>query len=428
MLIIRRTTAVAFTIARPPIPSTISRGRRLSVSSKSKIERNSSMSVSLSTSTSSGGNGKSGPIVREFVSVEDCSDARGQADAIRFRLVSYNILAQVYVKSSLFPHSPSPCLRWKARSQAILTILKNLGADFFSLQEVDEFDSFYKKSMEGLGYSSIYIQRSGQKRDGCGIFYKKKLVELLLEETIDYNDLVPSVHGEASLSSDKQNAPLTSGNNGDDPKQDLSEKLSELSVKSSPEHRGDPNDPRVRLKRDCVGIMAAFKLKHPFHHVVVLANTHLYWDPEWADVKLAQAKYLLARLSQFKTLVTDRFECTPSVILCGDFNSTPGDKVYQYLISGNSSSTSSDRSLEELPLPLCSVYASTRGEPPFTNCTPDFTNTLDYILFSPSDCLKPISVLQLPELDSPDVAGALPNYSHPSDHLPIGAEFEITKD
>ncbi|KAK8477590.1 hypothetical protein V6N11_066297 [Hibiscus sabdariffa] len=155
MLIIRRTTAVALTIARPPIPCTISGGRRLSVSSKSKMERNSSTSVSLSTSTSTGGSGKSGPIVREFVSVEGGSDARGQADAIRFRLVSYNILAQVYVKSSLFPHSPSPCLR----------------------------------------------------------------VELLLEETIEYNDLVPSVHGEASLSSDKQKAPLTSGNNGDDPKQ-----------------------------------------------------------------------------------------------------------------------------------------------------------------------------------------------------------------
>lgn len=26
--------------------------------------------------------------------------------------------------------------------------------------------------MENLGYSSIYIQRSGLKRDGCGIFYK----------------------------------------------------------------------------------------------------------------------------------------------------------------------------------------------------------------------------------------------------------------
>ncbi|KAE8637330.1 hypothetical protein CSA_000001 [Cucumis sativus] len=72
--------------------------------------------------------------------------------------------------------------------------------------------------------------------------------------------------------------------------------------------------------------MAAFKLGQPFHHVVILANTHLCWDPEWADVKLAQAKYLLSRLARFKSLVAEKFECTPSVLLAGDFNSTPGDK------------------------------------------------------------------------------------------------------
>ncbi|XP_039012601.1 carbon catabolite repressor protein 4 homolog 4-like [Hibiscus syriacus] len=369
------------------------------------------MSVSSSTSTSTGGSRQSAQIIREFAKLEGGGNARGQADAIRFRLVSYNILAQVYTKDHFFPHSPPPCLRWNDRSREILNLLKNLGSDFYSLQELDEFDSFYKKKMEGLGYSGIYIQRSGQKRDGCGIFYKKNRAELLLEEMVEYNDLVPPVHGEAS-SSDKH---------------DLLEKFSGLSVTSSPQHHGDPNDPRVRFKKDCVGIMAAFKFKHPPHHVVILANTHLYWDPKLADVKLAQAKYLLARLAQFKTLVTDRFKCTPSVILCGDFNSTPGDEVYQYIISGNTLSASSDRPLEELPLPLCSVYASARGEPPFTTCTPKFKNTLDYIFFFPSDGLMPVSILQLAELDSPDVAGGLPNYSHPSDHLPIGAEFEITK-
>ena len=103
-------------------------------------------------------------------------------------------------------------------------------------------------------------------------------------------------------------------------------------------------------------------------------------------------------------------------------------QVYQYLISGNSPLAPAVESLEDMPIPLCSVYAFTRGEPPFTNCTPDFTNTLDYILFSPTDNIKPVSFLELPELDSSDVVGGLPNYSHPSDHLPIGAEFEITRD
>lgn len=118
----------------------------------------------------------------------------------------------------------------------------------------------------------------------------------------------------------------------------------------------------------------------------------------------------------------------PSVILAGDFNSIPGDKVYEYLVSGSSSSASLAECLDELPIPLCSVYGSTRGEPPFTNCTPDFTNTLDYIFFVPDDQIKPLSFLELPEANSPNVLGGLPNYYHPSDHLPIGAEFEITRE
>ncbi|XP_037495533.1 carbon catabolite repressor protein 4 homolog 4 [Jatropha curcas] len=174
--------------------------------------------------------------------------------------------------------------------------------------------------------------------------------------------------------------------------------------------------------------MAAFKLKDAFNHTIIVANTHLYWDPEWTDVKLAQAKYLLSRISQFKALVSDKFDCTPSIVLAGDFNSTPGDKVYQYLVSGNSSITPLAECLDELPIPLSSVYGHLRGEPPFTNCTPDFTNTLDYIFFSPDEKIKPVSFLELPEPNSPDVLGGLPNYSHPSDHLPIGAEFEISRE
>ncbi|PKI45130.1 hypothetical protein CRG98_034514 [Punica granatum] len=345
------------------------------------------------------------PVVPKFISVEARDiHSRSQPDGFRFRLVSYNVLAQVYVKSSLFPHSPKACLRWKARSQAILTVLNNLKADFLCLQEVDEYDGFYRANMENSGYTGIYIQRSGQKRDGCGIFYKQDRAELVLEERIEYNDLVDMIQ-ESTDSSDNCNDEPGNGNED---------------VETKP----DPNDPRVRLKRDCVGIMAAFRLKDSSGRLIIVANTHLYWDPEWADVKLAQAKYLLSRLARFRTSVSDKFEAVPPVIVAGDFNSTPGDKVYQYLVSGDSSSFV-PKCLDELPIPLRSVYGSTRGEPPFTNCTPSFTDTLDYIFFSPSLYLKPVSFLELPSPDSPDVSGGLPNNYHPSDHLPIGTEFEI---
>lgn len=57
----------------------------------------------------------------------------------------------------------------------------------------------------------------------------------------------------------------------------ISNYISGSDLKKVADERGDLNEPRVRLKRDCVGIMAAFKLKGPPHHVVVVANTHLYW-------------------------------------------------------------------------------------------------------------------------------------------------------
>ncbi|KNA23711.1 hypothetical protein SOVF_022520 isoform A [Spinacia oleracea] len=351
------------------------------------------------------------PLCPKFVPVEQSEiTSISSSEAFKFSVISYNILAQVFVKSSYFPHSPKPCLRWKARSQAVSTVLGSFGADFLCIQELDEYDSFYRDNMKQLGYSSIYIQRSGKKRDGCGIFYKQASAELVLQENIEYNDLVKTIDGETN-SSVTDSAVSVDGE--------------ETEEKGTENDRGDPNDPRVRLKRDCVGIMAAFRLKNPSQHLIIIANTHIYWDPKWADVKLAQAKYLLARLDQFKTLVSENFERIPSVIVTGDFNSTPGDQVYNYLISGNSASESTVECPDELPIPLSSVYACTRGEPAFTNCTPGFTGTLDYILFSPSGCIQPVSYLELPDEDSPSVAGGLPNYQHPSDHLPIGAEFQV---
>ncbi|AQK85594.1 Carbon catabolite repressor protein 4 homolog 4 [Zea mays] len=239
------------------------------------------------------------------------SQTDGGAARYQFRLVSYNILAQVYVKSTLFPHSPSACLKWKSRSGAILTELKSFDADFMCIQELDEYDTFYKKNMENSGYSSIYIQRSGDKRDGCGIFYKPKSAELVQKEVILYNDLV-----EKYVPSDNVNSALENNSSAEEDK----------NAKPDNSKRGDPNDPRVRLKRDCVGLLAAFKLSDPCDQILIVANTHIYWDPQWIDVKLAQAKYLLSRVSQFEQLISNKYNCKPSVIIAGDFNSTPGDK------------------------------------------------------------------------------------------------------
>ncbi|VAH06987.1 unnamed protein product [Triticum turgidum subsp. durum] len=271
--------------------------------------------------------------------------------------------------------------------------------------------------MESTGYSSIYVQRSGDKRDGCGIFYKPKSVELLQKEVIHYNDLVETCH----LNDNVISAP----SNNSSPSE-------ESSGKEDNKKRGDPNDPRVRLKRDCVGLLAAFKLGDPYVFVIRLIflpilfyYTYLmeasFQDPEWIDVKLAQAKYLLSKVSEFEKIIANKFTCKPSVIIAGDFNSTPGDKVYNYLVSAGSEST------DEALIKLRSLYAENGGEPEFTNCTPGFTGTLDYIFLSEGGSIKPTSLLRIPRGGSPDVEGGLPNFHHPSDHLPIGAGFQVLR-
>lgn len=80
---------------------------------------------------------------------------------------------------------------------------------------------------------------------------------------------------------------------------------------------------------------------------------------------------------------------------------------------------------ERAPIPLVSLYGAALGEHPNTNVTPGFTGTLDYIFYCPSDSLRFVSLMALPTPDSLDLVGGLPNYSHPSDHLPIGADFAI---
>ena len=77
---------------------------------------------------------------------------------------------------------------------------------------------------------------------------------------------------------------------------------------------------------------------------------------------------------------------------------------------------------EETGFELRSGYGFTKGELRFTKYVPGFAETVDYVFFTPSKSISPVKLL-----DSPDDMDFLPNKSHPSDHLPIGAEFEINR-
>lgn len=109
--------------------------------------------------------------------------------------MSYNILAQCYVRSSFFPYCPKGALKWKTRSQLVLqSILSHpMQPSILCLQECDQYDSFWKEALHTHGYdgymlfypilnvtsvenhmtsSRYYQQKTGQKKDGVAIFWK----------------------------------------------------------------------------------------------------------------------------------------------------------------------------------------------------------------------------------------------------------------
>jgi mRNA deadenylase 3'-5' endonuclease subunit Ccr4 len=63
-----------------------------------------------------------------------------------------------------------------------------------------------------------------------------------------------------------------------------------------------------RLRKDNVAVIAALVMltdePTPAPRVVLVANTHFFWNPFFEDVKLRQAQYLTQKLNQVRTQVS----------------------------------------------------------------------------------------------------------------------------
>nr|GEW64100.1 zinc finger MYM-type protein 1 [Tanacetum cinerariifolium] len=260
----------------------------------------------------------------------------------KFRVVSYNILAQSLAKSRIFPHSPSPCLRKETRMPVILDVLKNLNADILCLQR-----------------QQLRSQHSRRKGTTGIIFY----------------------YGESPISWSTQKQATVA----------LSSCESEFIAATAAATQA------LWLKRLLSRLTHSDKEK-----ITILVDNKL-------AITLMKNPVCYERSKHIDTKYHFIRECVERDDI----------QVYQYLVSGGPMVDPSAKCSENLPMPLCSIYAYTRGEPKFTNVTPNFTDTLDYILFTPSEGIKTVGYLELPEADAISVQGGLPNYSHPSDHLPI---------
>jgi uncharacterized protein with PIN domain/endonuclease/exonuclease/phosphatase family metal-dependent hydrolase len=211
---------------------------------------------------------------------------------MKISICTWNILADSYVKGQ--KHLPEPrtndpvsFTKWKFRSQLVEQSLRTIASDIYCLQEVDHYHDFYSIFFKRFGYETFYIQRPG-KKDGCLFAYNCSLFTCLDTEDVD---------------------------------------LDRLSFLDAHERAG-------RSKYAKQNVAALVFLQHKETGTkFILANCHIYWNPNFPEVKSAQAQLILEEITRFRLKCSSNSSNLLPVILTGDFNSFPHDDLYN-LITG----------------------------------------------------------------------------------------------
>ncbi|UJR28821.1 hypothetical protein I4U23_010045 [Adineta vaga] len=205
-----------------------------------------------------------------------------------FHLISYNILAQKLIEDNpvLYEDCLDSNLHWHRRKERLLRELLKQDADIICLQEMqrEHYKYDFRPKMIDYGYDSIYIKRSGDKSDGCCLFYRTDRLKLIDSKT------VPFYQRNISL-----------------------------------------------LDRDNCGLIALFQplsSKATSDDLFCVATTHLLFSPKRGDIKLAQLQYFLAEIDRF-ALRTASLNSYYPIIICGDFNAQPHSPLSKFLINGH---------------------------------------------------------------------------------------------
>ncbi|XP_022685534.1 carbon catabolite repressor protein 4 homolog 1 [Setaria italica] len=379
------------------------------------------------------------PTPRRLIPV-NAADAMGHFDLDNrttsfgtFTVLSYNILADTYATSDTYSYCPTWALSWAYRRQNLLREIIGYHADIICLQEVqnNHFEEFFAPELDKHGYQALYKKRttevyagSPQAIDGCATFFRRDRFSHVKKYEVEFNKAAQSLT-DAIIPAAQKKLALT------------------------------------RLVKDNIALIAVLEAKFGNNGTENPSKRQLLCVVSASlllGLALLITSMLLLKTIKFLPLGTERIgEIAVSadipMLVCGDFNSIPGSTSHGLLAMGKVDQLHPDLGVDPLgilrppsklthQLPLVSAYSSfarmasvgydldhqrrrmdpTTNEPLFTNCTRDFTGTIDYIFYT-ADSLTVESLLELLDEDSLRKDTALPSPEWSSDHIALLAEF-----
>lgn len=352
---------------------------------------------------------------------------------MRFSVLSYNVLHSFGAKRLLRGRVGSKNGAWaNERLSRVAELVRRADPDIACLQEVDAAAQAELERVLGDDFSCAGVMRNHElpAGDGCATFIRRSRFEVVRSHTCRLRDTLDQQFPDARKRVGGMASALW---------RELHEKLNVVVA--------------LRLRPLGSGCSSA---------ELCVATSHLYFDPKYPDLKLLQA-FLLAR-------EVEAFSRDSPLVLAGDLNSTPFAEggtvgggalsgVYALLTQGRVAQNHPHHPVHLRPsvgilrgitpadvpelvvTPFRSAYRDANGvEGPITNATQDFHGCLDYIFYRPdggagstthgSDAgvqrLRLLSVQPLPSEDELLAQLPLPCVAHPSDHLPLLAEFELS--
>ena len=204
--------------------------------------------------------------------------------APKFRVCSFNVLAQCYVNQVRFPYVLNHALKWRYRRVQLMKEVLSYNADVLCLQECDNYREWWQGKMGMAGYDGVFLKKDGNFKDGLAIFYKRDLFQLFRTKEIHFNDIGGFLEG------------------------------------------GNPE----RAQTDDVGLILGLQPweDSPHPSAICVANVQLQSDRTLRAVQKAQSRKFMFECENFNA----QFQAP--MVICGSFNCTPSSEIYGIMCTG----------------------------------------------------------------------------------------------